>query len=525
MLISPVRLFELLLASGVQPASVLEPFCTDAQSLPPVDDAAALAQLLVDRQLLTPYQAEVLLAEMPHPLVYGKNIVVDRIGGGGMGQVFLAVHSVMQRQVAVKVLNDRFVDSHDSIERFLREVRAAARLQHPHIVTAFDADRADGRHYLVMEYVNGRDLGQIAADGPLPVDQALDYISQGAQGLQYAHSQGVIHRDIKPANLLLSNAGVVKVLDLGIARIQQANEPASDETVAHLTVEGMVMGTVDFMAPEQAMNSAHADARSDIYSLGCSLFSLLTGKPAFHGNSIIEKIFAHRGQPVPQLDDAHGPAARTLNQLLRNMLAKEPDHRYQTMSHVIEAIAECRRECSAATSQPGRSVQSSPRTIIGELDGGTVAEHGETLQREKAPGSQQDRENHLQRVTELLENFVAGRAFRDHFIDLEEEDAILRKGCDEGLPPELVRDFLRVQCEQRNWTIQSDLSVELLAQLEQTSEGVNHDAFQQVVAYAAGRSMPRKQAIEHCLTLILDHEIPVIEEATWFNKLVDRYGL
>ena len=178
------------------------------------------ANLLIQAKTLTAFQAKCLLRGRTLRLVLDEYVILDRIGAGGMGQVFKAMHTHMDRIVALKVMNERALNSPESIERFDREVKTAARLSHPNIVTAFDAGHSDGVHYLVMEYVDGHELGSLTEDGPLAVDAAVNYATQAATGLQYAHSEGIIHRDIKPGNLLLDKHETVRILDMGIARIE-----------------------------------------------------------------------------------------------------------------------------------------------------------------------------------------------------------------------------------------------------------------------------------------------------------------
>jgi serine/threonine protein kinase len=212
----------------------------------------------------------------PELLDHPRYRVVRLLGQGGMGAVYLAEHRVMERPVALKVMRADLVRDDAAVDRFRREVRAAAKLSHANIVTAYDADQVGALHFLVMEYVEGKDLARrLAVAGPLPVAEACSHIRQAAQGLQHAFEQGMIHRDIKPHNLMLAPGGTnepfgrVKILDFGLARFANATSSAQ-------TASGMILGTVDFMAPEQADDARTVDIRADIYSLGCSLYYLLT---------------------------------------------------------------------------------------------------------------------------------------------------------------------------------------------------------------------------------------------------------
>ena len=308
-------------------------------------NAEQLARELVRQKKLTAYQAQQLYAGKGRSLVLGNYVILDKLGQGGMGLVLKAEHRRMKRLVALKVLSPKVVRNPDSLRRFQREVEAAARLEHPNIVTAHDADEAGGTHFLVMQYVDGSDLSvQVRQQGVLPLDQALDCILQASRGLQYAHEHGVVHRDIKPANLLLDRHGTVKILDMGLARLDSAGGDQDQ-----LTGTGQIMGTVDYMAPEQATSTKHADARADIYSLGVTFWYLLTGRPMFTGESPLEKIMAHQTKPVPSLHEACPEVSLPLDAVFRRMVAKTPEERYQTMAEVIADLEPfCGRAATAA---------------------------------------------------------------------------------------------------------------------------------------------------------------------------------
>lgn len=342
-----------LAESGVLSVGKLENFVPPKAS---PKDAQELARDLVRSQQLTKYQAQEIYAGRAKSLILGNYTILDRIGAGGMGQVFKAHHRRMDRLVAIKMLPTAMVNDPLALARFQREVEAAAKLRHPNIVAADDADEANGVHFLVLEYVDGSDLSALVKkQGPLPVDKAIDCILQAARGLEFAHKKGVIHRDIKPANLLLDGEGTVKILDMGLARISADGNAA---TQAELTGTGAVMGTVDYMAPEQAISTKHADARSDIYSLGVTLWYLLTGKAMYEGDTMVEKLMGHQAKPIPLLGEARPEIPDELECVYQRMVAKSADDRYQTMSEVIAKLTACSSQALSPESVQQSSIAS-----------------------------------------------------------------------------------------------------------------------------------------------------------------------
>ena len=236
-------------------------------------DVQQFAKVLVQQGKLTRYQAEAVYQGKTKGLVFGEYTVLDKLGEGGMGVVLKAQHRRMKRTVAIKVLSASAMKQAGSVERFHREVEAAAKLSHPNIVTAYDASEHQGMHYLVTEYVEGKDLAAILQEkGPLGVREAVECVVQAACGLQYAHSKGIVHRDIKPGNLLLDKEGTVKILDMGLARI--TGTEAAMGGAERLTTTGQIMGTCDYMAPEQSLDTHQADARADNHHFAVVLHGL-----------------------------------------------------------------------------------------------------------------------------------------------------------------------------------------------------------------------------------------------------------
>lgn len=272
----------------------------------------------------------------------GSYRIIRPLGAGGMSAVFLARHEVTGVEVAIKVLPREMAKKPMILRRFLREAKNAEALQHPHIAAIYDRGEERGRHYLVLEYVDGGDLHErVRADGPLDPGPALDLTRTVAEGLSYAAGRGVIHRDIKPANLLVTPAGTAKIIDLGLA-LQTIED---DERV---TRDGTTVGTVDFMAPEQARDSRGASARSDIYSLGCTLYYLLTGSPPYPGGTITEKLGRIVGEPPPDPRALRGDLPAPVALLVLRMMAKRPEDRFDDYDGLIAAIDSARVDLELA---------------------------------------------------------------------------------------------------------------------------------------------------------------------------------
>lgn len=367
------------LIEALQRHQLLEPeqFVELDAMLQRTSDPRELAKEMIRRDWLTPYQVNQLFLGRARELTLGKYILVERLGEGGMGQVYKARQKQLQRTVAIKVIRKDFLGNQRAIARFQREIQLAAQLSHPNIVHAFDAGLVGETYYFAMEFLDGTRLDRmVRQSGPLPLDQACDYIRQSALGLQHAHELGMVHRDIKPGNLIVVRSpgsgngraksgilrrpdagpapwGIVKLLDLGLARGH-----ATDPSVSKLTQIGSLMGTPDYISPEQVRSSRDCDIRSDIYALGCTFYFLLAGQSPFPKGSVTEKLHQQQFEEPAPVEDVRRkvllnglPAGQAESMrslvdmpakvagLVRRMMAKNPDSRPQTPGDLATGLA------------------------------------------------------------------------------------------------------------------------------------------------------------------------------------------
>ncbi len=327
---------DLVEKSDLVEAAALQKAVAEYRSLrgAPAEDGEQLGRFLVQKNLLSSWHLEKLLEKKYRGFFLGKYKLLRHIGSGGMSSVYLAEHMLMHRQRAIKVLPKKRVNDSSYLARFHLEAQATAQLDHPNIVRCYDVDNEEDTHYIVMEYIEGQDLNTIVKqEGPLPLELACNYIAQAAEGLNHAHANGLIHRDVKPANLLVDPKGVLKILDLGLALF-------SDNERASLTVEHNenVLGTADYLAPEQAVNSHKVDHRADIYGLGCALYFVLTGHPPFPDGTLAQRIAKHQTQMPEDIRKDRPDCPRDLADICVKMMQKRPEKRYAHMREVADAL-------------------------------------------------------------------------------------------------------------------------------------------------------------------------------------------
>jgi len=297
-------------------------------------DPVDICKELENAGLITRWHSEKLLQGKSRGFFLGKHKILGHLGSGGMSSVYLAEHLAMKHKRAIKVLPKKKLGNNSYLERFQREAQAIASLNHPNIVRAYDIDNDKDTHYIVMEYVEGADMQTLVRKhGPLPYAIAANYIAQAARGLQHAHDAGLIHRDVKPANLLVNKQGQVKVLDLGLALY-------AEDADASLTMEynDKVLGTADYLAPEQAINSHKVDFRADMYGLGCTLYFLLTGHPPFPEGSIASRIIKHQNAMPADIRKDRPDCPGELEGVCVKMMQKDPRFRYTNCKQVAEVL-------------------------------------------------------------------------------------------------------------------------------------------------------------------------------------------
>ena len=313
----------------------------------PEEEPKTLLARMVKAGWITDWQAQQLLAGKSQ-LFMGRYELLELIGLGGMGAVFKARLPRVGRIVALKVMNKQHLKRPQSVARFLREIRSAAVVDHPNLVRAYDADVDRDTYFLVMEYVSGENLKSwIKSEAALPIGWSSECIRQAALGLAYAHQRGMVHRDIKPQNLMLTPDGQVKILDFGLARFAMETAPQplaalpsalANTATDSLTQVGIVMGTPDYIAPEQANDAHTADIRADIYSLGCTLYDLLAGHAPFAEGTITTKVTAHMERTATPLSEVRKDVPAELSRIVERMMAKDPSKRYQTPADVAAAL-------------------------------------------------------------------------------------------------------------------------------------------------------------------------------------------
>ncbi len=297
-------------------------------------DAEQLASEFVKRELLTTWHIRQLMKRKYKGFYLRQYRILGHLGSGGMSSVYLAEHTVMKRRVAIKVLPKRRINQ-TYLDRFAREARAIAALDSEHVVRAYDVDRFEDVHYIVMEYFEGQNLRQLVEkEGPLAYEDAASYIRQAALGLADAHKIGIVHRDVKPENIVVDEHDFIKILDLGLALLDERTFITDDSIVD----EDKILGTADYLAPEQALDSHHVDARADVYGLGATLYFCLTGKPPFPFGTISERLLAHQRKEPASIFNERPDAPVDLVEICAKMMAKKPENRIQSAEHVSEIM-------------------------------------------------------------------------------------------------------------------------------------------------------------------------------------------
>jgi serine/threonine-protein kinase len=404
MTLAPAELAEFLTKNQLLSHTQLEAVAREADHFV---SAAQMSDELVARGWLTKFQQSHLLSGQGDKLILGPYRLVDSLGEGGMGLVYKGWHPRLDRYVALKLIRPQVLASRpEIITRFHREARAVAQLHHPNVVMLYDADEVNGTHFIAMEFVDGVTLEKmVRQSGPLAIKQACDYMRQSALGLQHAAECGLVHRDIKPSNILVtqrsggaakrsssqlrrpalitvrdrelkvegpSNSwGIIKILDMGLARLQESLEEDEENPSTPLTRAGALLGTPDFISPEQARDARNVDIRADLYSLGCTFYYILAGRPPFPGGNDVQKLIKHQTEQPYPLEDLRPHVPTVVSGIVARLMAKNPEERYQAPQGLADALGNYMATASPSSycppprkaevpSEPPASVPASP---------------------------------------------------------------------------------------------------------------------------------------------------------------------
>lgn len=372
------KFLTVLKQSGLIEESIVERLWEEFQKKSSELTPEAFAEVLVETGRITNWHATKLLKGKHKGFFLGKYKLLRLLGRGGMSSVYLAEHLTMKRQCAVKVLPYKLVSDSSYLPRFYREAQAVAALDHPNIVRAYDVDhQTDGTmeiHFLVMEYVTGYNFFELVkGQGRLSARTAAEYIRQGALGLQHAHGAGMVHRDVKPGNFIVDDNGTVKVMDLGLAMVSVGSDYEHSVTLAN---EEKVLGTADYLAPEQAVDSHVIDSRADIYALGCTFFFLLTGHPPYDEGTLAQRLLSHQTKTPPEISEFREDVPEAVQDILKRMMAKNPDERIQTAGEVAAELAEwlnAGTNCDSGGAPPPFLLQN-PNPKTGESPQGAISD-------------------------------------------------------------------------------------------------------------------------------------------------------
>ncbi len=358
------------LASGLVDIEQIKRVVASSLAQDQAIDPQSLCDGLTAAGMLTRWQAKKLLDGRSAGFFLGHYRLLRPLGRGGMGVVYLGEHDVMRRTVALKVLPGEAAEDPRRVQRFKDEARASATLDHPNIVRAIDFAQTDTKLYIVMEFVDGVDLHQLVArQGPMQAAQSIDVIRQAAAGMAHAHERGIVHRDIKPSNLMLASDGTVKVSDLGLARMGMADSELIDTA-------GRLTGTADFMAPEQALNSKNVDARTDLYSLGCTWFFLLAGRAPYEGSTVQQRLAKHQTAAIPDVRQFQADVPEAVAELIRRLMAKRPADRLHSMAELSERLQRMGGAGAVATLAKSAGEE---ETKVDEPSGATLVDSGSVV--------------------------------------------------------------------------------------------------------------------------------------------------